>query len=207
LLARSLARSLAALGLASAEVRTAIHRYRDCRALVAVVVPSARARVDRRRGIFHSVIRLQGACIALLLCQTNKTNKQSIWWRKGKEKNTWKGTQFVGRKKKKKKQKKKQQKKKKKKVVTIPFFFSFFGSDFVKIEVAEVKEEEEKEKGKGKGVSSLVKVEWVFEEEQEEEEKRIVYVVVMGDHLLSWFVGVCFFSAQSLQAFYFWRAG
>jgi hypothetical protein len=49
--ARSLARSLAALGLASAEVRTAIHRYRDCRALAAVVGPSARARVDRRRGI------------------------------------------------------------------------------------------------------------------------------------------------------------
>ncbi len=70
-----------------------------------------------------------------------------------------------------------------------------------------MKEEEEKEKGKGKGVSSLVKVEWVFEEEQEEEEKRIVCVVVMGDNLLSWFVGVCFFCAQSLQAFYFWRAG
>jgi hypothetical protein len=114
--------------------------------------------------------------------------------RKGKEKNTWKGTQFVGRK-----------KKKKVVVVTIPFLFSVFDSDFVKIEVAEVKEEEKKEKGKG--VSSLVKVEWVFEEEQEEEEKRIVYVVVMGDHLLSWFVGVSFFCAQSLQAFYFWRAG
>lgn len=130
--------------------------------------------------------------------QTKQTNKASGGGKekKGKEKNTWKGTQFVGRK-----------KKEKKKVVTIPFFFSVFGSDFVKIEVAEVKEEEEKEKGKGKGVSSLVKVEWVFEEEQEEEEKRIVCVVVMGDHLLSWFVGVCFFCAQSLQDFYFWRAG
>jgi hypothetical protein len=105
----------------------------------------------------------------------------------------------VGRKKK----KKKQQQQKKKKVVTIPFFFSVFGSDFVKIEVAEVKEEEEKEKGKGEGVSSLVKVEWVFEKEQEEEEKRIVCVVVMGDHLLSWFVGVCFFLCSEFASFLF----
>jgi hypothetical protein len=101
----------------------------------------------------------------------NKQNKQTkhlVEKRRGKErkKNTWKGTQFVGRnRKKKKKKKQKKKKQKKKKVVTILFFFSVFGEDFVKIEVAEVKEEEEKEKGKGKGVSSLVKVEWVFEEE------------------------------------------
>ncbi len=92
------------------------------------------------------MIRLQGACIAFAL-MPNKQNKQTqhlVEERKGKEKNTWKGTQFVGR-----KTKNKKKKKKKKKVVTIPFFFSVFGSDFGKIEVAEVKEEEEKGKRKG----------------------------------------------------------
>ncbi len=100
---------------------------------------------------------------ALMPNKQNKQTKHLVEKRRGKErkKNTWKGTQFVGRNRKKKKKKKQ----KKKKVVTILFFFSVFGEDFVKIEVAEMKEEEEKEKGKGKGVSSLVKVEWVFEEE------------------------------------------
>jgi hypothetical protein len=59
--------------------------------------------------------------------------------RTGQEKNTWKGTQFVGR-------RRRRKRRRRRRWSQFPFFFSVFGSDFVKIEVAEVKEEEEKEK-------------------------------------------------------------